>query len=238
MDSKLSWAASEFDGGNLLDKRICNRLVKIADDLSKAPLAPINQASGDWAATKAAYRFFNNDRVTEDFIISSHISKTSERIKNHNLIFALQDTSVIDYSSHAKAEGLGTIGAREHCKGLIMHTTLAWSPANIPLGLLTQKIASRPEKAINSEITTKHRSDIIVEEKESYKWIDALEKTVERTPEGCSVITICDREGDFYEMFLSALDLETDLVIRSCQDRNIEIDGEMIVGCQLKSATF
>ncbi len=39
------------------------RLVKLVDDLLAKPEASVPQASGDWAATKAAYRFWDNPRV-------------------------------------------------------------------------------------------------------------------------------------------------------------------------------
>ena len=39
----------------------------------------IRFACQDWANTKAAYRFFCNDRVDEEAILSSHFQATHER---------------------------------------------------------------------------------------------------------------------------------------------------------------
>ena len=45
------------------------------------------------------------------------------------------------------------------------------------------------------------KANVPLTEKESYKWIEALNQTQARTPEGVEVISICDREADIYEFF-------------------------------------
>ena len=57
----MGWAADEFNEVDLGDKRLNARLVKLCDSFSEAPESPINQACEDWAETKAAYRFFQNE---------------------------------------------------------------------------------------------------------------------------------------------------------------------------------
>jgi hypothetical protein len=47
-----TWSEREFAAVNLGDQRLNTRLKKLAEDLSTAPAAPINQASEDWAATR------------------------------------------------------------------------------------------------------------------------------------------------------------------------------------------
>ena len=76
----MGWAADEFDGVDLGDKRLDARLVKLCDSLSEAPESPINQACEDWHETKAAYRFFQNENVDIGQIISAHRRKTVERV--------------------------------------------------------------------------------------------------------------------------------------------------------------
>ena len=60
---ETSWADEEFVEVNLGDKRLDARLVKLCNRFSDAPESPINQACVDWAETKAAYRFFQNDML-------------------------------------------------------------------------------------------------------------------------------------------------------------------------------
>ena len=52
------WAISEFNRVNFGDKRLSDRLVKIADSFANSPEKSINQACEDWSQSKAAYRFF------------------------------------------------------------------------------------------------------------------------------------------------------------------------------------
>ena len=58
-----NWATSEFGKANFNDTRLTNRLIKLADHFGNIPEIPINQACGTWVETKAAYRFFKNEKV-------------------------------------------------------------------------------------------------------------------------------------------------------------------------------
>lgn len=52
----------------------------------------------DWANTKAAYRFFSNDRVGEADILAGHFQSTRERIiPIDGPIFVLHDTTEFSY---------------------------------------------------------------------------------------------------------------------------------------------
>jgi hypothetical protein len=57
------WSALELRHVDLGDLRLDRRLVKLVDDRLNAPEASMPQASGNWAATKAAFRFWDNLRV-------------------------------------------------------------------------------------------------------------------------------------------------------------------------------
>jgi hypothetical protein len=54
------WSKEEFKNINFGDKRIDKRFQRVSDQLAEKPTAPINQACGVWADTKAAYRLFGN----------------------------------------------------------------------------------------------------------------------------------------------------------------------------------
>ena len=75
---EMSWAAEEFAEVDLGDKRLDARLIKLCDRFSDAPESPINQACVDWAETKAAYRFFQNDNVELGKILAAHCCKTAQ----------------------------------------------------------------------------------------------------------------------------------------------------------------
>jgi len=68
----------------------------------------------------------------------------------------------------------------------------------------------------------------MLEEKESYRWVKALETSTACLPEGVKVITVCDREGDMYELLDAA---ETDgqlFLIRVAQNR-ITVENKRIL---------
>ncbi|ESW94782.1 hypothetical protein X769_31800 [Mesorhizobium sp. LSJC268A00] len=60
--SEAAWQEGELSAAALPDKRLARRLQRLLDQMSAAPGKPIPAACGDWAAAKAAYRFFDNPR--------------------------------------------------------------------------------------------------------------------------------------------------------------------------------
>ena len=49
---------------------------------------------------------------------------------------------------------------------------------------------------------------------ESYRWIHTMNEIHQRVAEDIPVLTVCDREGDFYEFFSNAADLGENFLIR------------------------
>jgi hypothetical protein len=195
-------------------------LQKLADDFSTQPQAPITQASADWAATKAAYRFFENPHASAKKIFAAHRLRTSQRIEGQQVVLAIQDTTYLNYSHHPRTTGLGPIGdSRSDAQGLILHSTLVVTPAGLPLGLLTQELWARPGYKPQS---VRERKNTAIEEKESYRWVAALQETVARVPTTTTVITLCDREADIYELLAAAQRVDASFVIRAAWDRHIE----------------
>jgi hypothetical protein len=226
----MGWAADEFDGVDLGDKRLDSRLVKLFDSFSEAPESPINQACEDWAETKAAYRFFQNKNVDVVPIMAAHRGKTLSRAAEHSTILALQDTSYFVYTNHPKTQGLGEISMKKgtnidkiYSRGLVMHTCLAVTAQGLPLGLLDQKIFARklrPEHKRRGLGGTPIHDVLPVEEKESFRWIKALDATP-TTSAGTQVVTVCDRECDFYDFFKAADKNGSSVLVRAAQNRTI-----------------
>lgn len=232
IDHECEWASLEFGGIKLGDKRLGERLVKLADRLASSPESPINQACGDWTETKAAYRFFQNENVNEKDILASHTKRTVERSKSYETILAIQDTSYFTYTGQKKTTGLGMIskGANKNAKptdavGLMMHTTFAVSPDGLPVGILDQNIFSRKQKIEVQKIKIRQRSgSVAIENKESIRWLNSLKETQSAVfGSKVQVVTVCDREGDFYEFFECAHKVQASMLIRACSDRNINM---------------
>jgi hypothetical protein len=205
--SEQDWVAYELAEVSLGDERLNWRLIDTMGKLATKPLASINQACEDWADTKASYRLFDNEKTTAEKILSPHYRRTGERAAGHKRVFALQDTSFLDYTAHPEKQGMGPIGTpAQAITGMVMHSSLAVSEVGLALGLFSQDIWVRPE--IADQLTPQERRRRPIEEKESYKWLKALDQTVNWVPEGTQVISIGDSESDIFELFNHARSLK------------------------------
>jgi Transposase DNA-binding/Transposase Tn5 dimerisation domain len=221
----VEWVTQEFAHADLLDKRLDRRLVKIAEQLAKSPASPINEACGNWASTQAAYRLFNNPKASPAGILKPHWEATAGRMAGcGGPVLVMQDTVFFSYGSHLKTRGLGSIGKSNaaHDRGLIMHNALAFTTSGVPLGIVSQNIWARreiPEEDYQEKI--ERLQVTAIEEKESSKWLIALKETVERAPAGVPVVTVADRESDFFEFLTHAKELRAKYLIRARTDRKL-----------------
>ena len=74
-----AWFDRELAGCSFADERLSKRLRKLLAQLASAVGQSIPLVCQDWANTKAAYRFFSNDRVSEADILAGHFQSTRER---------------------------------------------------------------------------------------------------------------------------------------------------------------
>ena len=142
---RCEWVKEEFNKGDFKDQRLFQRLLIVAKDLASNPIAPISQASEEWKGVKAAYRFFDNEKVTHRAILSPHIQRTKKRLMEHEgVVLAIQDTTFLNYSHMKTSNDLGPIGENKaHSMGLIMHSCLAVTEQGLPLGILHEDIWAR-----------------------------------------------------------------------------------------------
>jgi hypothetical protein len=237
--SEYQWCRDEFAAVELQDARLNYRCSELAVQLAMQPQGPINQACEDWADTKAAYRFFDNDKATPERIRAPHQQRTVERMAQHKRVLAVQDTTFLNYAHHPQTEGLGPIGTKsQKQRGFGLHSTLVITPEGMSLGVLTQATFTRPEDEPS------HRPEecrlLPIEEKESYRWLQAFEQTLALAPDGVEVITVCDREADIYEMFAFAQKQQARLLVRASSNRALldeevrklwpKVEGQPIAG--------
>ena len=84
--------------------------------------------------------------------------------------------------------------------GVNIHSTLAVTTDGLVLGVLAQSSFNRMQ-ASNNTLTHDSKKLRTLADKESYRWVQALGESAEVLPEGMKVVTVCDREGDIYELF-------------------------------------
>jgi hypothetical protein len=218
------WAEGEFEGVELGDARLERRLIRVVEDLSGQPEYPVNQACEDAAATKAAYRLFDNDKVNAEKIFTAHRAKTIRRMRQEPVVLAIQDTTFFNFTGHKKTRGLGPIGDKSaKLQGLILHSTFAVTPSGLPLGVLTHDCWARTGFREN-EFT---HEELPIEEKESYRWVETLREVSQLSvsQRNSRVVTLADRECDIYEFLLEAQLRNAKYVIRAAHNRYV-LDSE------------
>jgi hypothetical protein len=110
---------------------------------------------------------------------------------------AVQDTTGVNYNTHLKTEGIGYIG--DKTLGVNVHSCLAVTGDGPVLGILGRSSYNRPESKDES-ISHNNKKKRTIEEKESFRWLEMMDKRVANIPEGVRVITVCDREGDMADL--------------------------------------
>ena len=223
------WVEKELGRVGFYDDRLKLRLYNITRDLFSNPGTLVPQASnGIKAKAKAAYRFFSNPKVEMNKILKPHIETTIDRIKEHNVVLAVQDTTSVNYTSHPKTEGLGPIKDNSNkTSGFFVHDTMAFTQQGIPLGLLDLQCWAREPEEIGK---SKKRHVLPIEEKESFKWIKSY-RAVSEAQSLCPktmLVSVGDREADIYELFSEALEKPNgpQLLIRSMRARNRKIEQQ------------
>jgi IS4 transposase len=137
-------------------------------------------------------------------------------------IISVQDTTVICYSSLQATEGLGSIGLGafgNKGKGILLHTTMAFTTSGMPLGILHQDMWSR---GILKE-------DDVLFESERLRWLTGIKKSSKKA--GVEIIHIADREADGSDFFATAIREGEQFVIRAKERlrKSGAHDGKFIV---------
>jgi len=207
------WACDELRGADLGDERLNLRLAKIVAALAEHPERSLPQAMANWAAVKAAYRFFANPRTQPEQIMAAHRQAVLRRIAGRDLILVAQDTTQFNFTTHRAARGMGPIGA-EGLQGFLMHSALAITVDGIPLGLLGCHTWRRPDKDEVPRPGPEH--------KESERWLEMLRVSTADIDPRTRVLTVADREADFYDFLLLAVREHQWVLIRAAHDRAVE----------------
>ena len=241
--SNSAWIDRELAGCRLVDERLSKRLRKLLEQMDGAMGASIPLACQDWASTKAAYRFFANERISEAEILAGHFQSTRDRFTiADGPILVLQDTTEFTYR-RKRAEQIGMTNRVNSGKdkagryrmhtvcGLLMHSSLAVTTEGLPLGLAAIKFWTRRKFKGTAALKRKiNPTRVPIEHKESIRWLENMEQSTALfgAPDRC--VHIGDRESDIYELFCKARDLGTHFLVRTCVDRLAEDGNGTIAG--------
>jgi len=217
-----NWIEREFQFTALPNLSKEKRLISLASAFYAQPTENIPAAcDGDPAQIKGAYRFFGDKKVEMEDILISHYKNTVQRAREHSVVLAVQDSTSMNYATHPSTKGLGSLSTKKGNIGIMLHDTLVVTPKGVPLGLLDIQVWSRDPKEYGKK---KDRKNKAIEEKESYKWLksfEAVEKYSKEAPQS-TWVSVGDREADIYELFDLAKNSNTELLVRSTQNRKTD----------------
>jgi hypothetical protein len=222
------WAEVEVAGADFGDTRLDDRFVMLLSTLGSRPNLSIPAACLGRAEIKAAYRFFDNDKVTFEKVIEPHLAQTKDRMAEHELVLLVQDTTEIDLTRPEQdVKGVGELdGARQ---GFLLHEMHAFIPEGIPLGTVWAEALNRIEGVSHVSAAEKRRTrkQMPIEDKESLRWLTGLREARQVARELPAVRCVCvaDSESDIYEVFAEPRgEPPVHWLIRACQDRALDGD--------------
>jgi hypothetical protein len=227
-----AWLDDELSGCSLADARLTKRLRKLLEQMEGAVGASIPLACQDWANTKAAHRFFSNDRIDESEILAGHFKATRSRFDaSEGPVLVLQDTTEFTYqrekpdligvtkSINSGKDKAGRLRKHTVC-GLLMHSSLAVTLDGLPLGLAAVKFWTRANFKGTAALKRKiNPTRVPIEQKESFRWLENLRQSDSLLADPDRCVHVGDRESDIYELFCLADDLGTHFLVRTCVDR-------------------
>ena len=195
------WAAREYGRSPHPDGRVRRRIAQMGAAWEHRPGEHLPSIFPGRAEQTAAYRLLSNDAVTMDHILDSHFEQTVERCCAERRVLAVQDTTTLNYEDLSKTSGLDELGGGgTGSAGILAHFGVAVNAVGRPLGMYTVDTDFRQADA-----------------KDSVRWVDGLERAQElaRACPDSRVVTICDREGDFWELLSRAEQTGAALLVRA-----------------------
>ena len=221
------WVQEEMGEVDLGNVRLNQRAKRMLSARWQRPEKSFYRSFQTPAEGKAAYRFVEkkSQHIHLDSLLAVHQQQTARRMSAEKVVLLAQDTTTLSYNSLHQTEGLGPIGDGPG-RGLFLHSLLAFRLDGIPLGTLWAELWARPP-----ESDTAKRNEQSIDQKESGRWVRALQQAAQRAPQMPRTrLVVCgDRESDFYELYdqKQALPDNVDLLVRSQHDRCLPDGGRL-----------
>ncbi len=154
-EPQREWASieQEFSTIDLGDQRLNKHARSLLTALLAQSQLSINAACNGWNESKAAYRLFDNPQVDPDEILAAHADLTRQRIQQEEVVCVAQDTTELDFTNHPP-EDIGCLN-REERRGLYDHSSIAFTPDKLCLGVLNVDFFDRAPESLGK---TRERS--------------------------------------------------------------------------------
>lgn len=219
------WAFGELAGALLPHSRYRSSLARIVEGLASSCGSSFSAGCGH-GGRQAARRLFGNPSLCIDDLLNGHFEQTAARCFGQPLVLAVQDTTTLDYTSHASKEGLGPVDTFGNTRGLMAHSVLVLSTEGQPLGTLGVNIWARGPNSRGANYADRKK---LTCEKESGKWLWGLGQVLRYAPPTVPLLLIQDREADVFNFLAAKRRSNVHLLTRARWDRRVTVDGE--AGC-------
>ncbi len=223
------WAEAEMATADLGDGRLDARAVALLSALGRRPNLSIPAACRGRAETEAAYRFFDNDKVTFANVLEPHRRRTRERLAGRPVVLLVQDTTEIDLTR--PGQQVAGAGALDGCRrGLLLHEMQAFTPEGVPLGTAWAEVLNRAagDPPAPAAAKRRRRKHLPIEAKESRRWLSGLRRARELAGglPGTTCVCVADSDADVYELFAEPRgEPPVHWLVRACQDRALRGPG-------------
>src|SRR5205085_58162 len=167
------------------------------------PTVSIPAACGGHNEMTAAYRFFDNEKVTYDKILQPHYERTRQRLAAQKTVLLIQDTTELDVTRpQQQVAGAGPLDHASR-RGAFGHVLEAFTTDGTPLGAVWVDLWAREDDAATPEEKKQRRRVAPIEEKESFRWLEGLRQSRAVAQDLPEVQCVCvgDSEADIYEVF-------------------------------------
>ncbi len=199
------WVQEEMATAQLQDQRLNRRLRKVLSDLGDRPAASIPAACGGHTEMTAAYRFFDNPKVTSAKVLEPHFAATRQRMAVQPVAVVVPDTSELQMTRPSQqVVGAGPLDGGSR-RGALVHPVAVFTPDGTPLGTVAMKIWTRPESARRRSRREKdrRRRRLSLERKESFRWLQSLRtaRALAQELPRTQIVCVMDSEADIYALF-------------------------------------
>ena len=222
-----AWAEQEFGLAELGNLGRLKRLIAIGERVAAAPGGKITEVFTDSASREGAFRFVQNDLVSEEELMQAAHLACAERSNAYEFAYVPVDQTSLNLTDEAGGKGLGDVGRScDSARGLQVMTAIAISPDGTPLGISGQSFWARQ---VGPKKSPQDRARQLPSEKETQRWLDVIAQTREdfamMAPTTRPWFQL-DAGADAWPILVDAVGSEGWLTVRACRDRRLETPSQ------------
>ena len=187
----------------------------------------VNKCCENSSERIAAYRLINNRRLTMDEMIDRLAKNCAQGCSGLSHLLCIQDTTEVAFSHEGRLSlddkdfGYGTSESEQYC--IFAHPCMVVDAASrMPVGFSHMRVWSRDRADARKK--KQKRGSLKLEQKESFRWVEAASRSASVLPPGVRKTMVSDRESDIYSAMCMTVGSGCDFLIRSVHDRPVDCD--------------